>query len=670
MLKPWAAAFCLFSFVGAASAADAPDLIRSARSGPWSDAATWEKGKVPGPGARVQVRAGHAVVFDVKTEKAIRFLHVAGALTFARDRDTRLDVGLLKIQPGDDATEDGFNCDDHPAEPKPGQPRPALEVGTPDQPLDARYTAVIRLTYLDGMDKESCPALVCCGGRLDLHGAPLSRTWVKLGATAARGAAEVTSAEEVTGWRAGDLVLLTATKRQSKDNDKKTFKTSTRDLPYTEERRLKAVDGAKLTLDRALDLDHKGDGDYRGEVANLSRNVVVESADPADSATTRGHVMYHRHSAGSISYAEFRHLGKEGVLGRYSLHYHLCGDTMRGSSVVGASLWDSGNRWLTVHGTNYLVVRDCIGYQSKGHGFFLEDATEVYNVFDRCLAVQAYIGKPLPKQVLPYDKNDGAGFWWANSLNAFTRNVAVECDEYGYFFQLAKVPDFDPTLSVLQPDGAGKKVDVRTLPFIRFEGNESHAMRRHALNIGGGAPFGEPNVGGVGPDEKHPFVVRDTRIWDAHWAFHPVAPSLQVDNLDIVDADYGVWRPTYLRHAYRGVKLTRVRVAEFTPSGAKPKEDDYPKPLAAADDLPPATVILHAVRQAGDKLRVRGVTTDNGEVKKVLVNGREARALRPNFAEWEVVLDGVKAGPVKVTAHAEDAAGNVEKRPHVVQLER
>ena len=154
-----------------------------------------------------------------------------------------------------------------------------------------------------------------------------------------------------------------------------------------------------------------GTGDYRGEIANLSRNVVVESADPAG---VRGHTMYHRGSAGSISYAEFRHLGKEGVLGRYSLHYHLCGDTMRGSSVVGASIWDSANRWLTIHGTNYLVVRDCVGYQSVGHGFFMEDGTEVYNVLDRNLAVQAFRGKQLPKQMLPFDQNEGAGFWWAN----------------------------------------------------------------------------------------------------------------------------------------------------------------------------------------------------------------------------------------------------------------
>ena len=145
--------------------------------------------------------------------------------------------------------------------------------------------------------------------------------------------------------------------------------------------------------------------------------------------------MYHRGSAGSISYAEFRHLGKEGVLGKYSLHFHRLGDSMRGSSVVGASIWDSHNRWITIHGTNYLVVRDCVGYQSVGHGFFLEDGTEVNNVLDRNLAVQAFVAKKLPDQVLPFDENEGAGFWWANSLNTFTRNVTCENDRYGYRFE-------------------------------------------------------------------------------------------------------------------------------------------------------------------------------------------------------------------------------------------
>ena len=48
----------------------------------------------------------------------------------------------------------------------------------------------------------------------------------------------------------------------------------------------------------------------------------------------RGHTMYHRNSAGAISYSEFRHLGKEGVLGKYPVHFHLLRDGMRGTGEI------------------------------------------------------------------------------------------------------------------------------------------------------------------------------------------------------------------------------------------------------------------------------------------------------------------------------------------------
>ena len=63
----------------------------------------------------------------------------------------------------------------------------------------------------------------------------------------------------------------------------------------------------------------------------------------------------------------------------------------------------------------------------------------VYNVLDRNLAVQAKRGKRLPKQVLSFDPNDGAGFWWANGRNTFVRNVACENDQYGFRFELAQI---------------------------------------------------------------------------------------------------------------------------------------------------------------------------------------------------------------------------------------
>ena len=657
-----ALAFCLglvayaIDRVGAADGVETKrPLLRSAKSGPWSDKTTWEGSRIPAAGDRVQIRTGHRVVYDVSSAEVIRFVHIAGTLTFSPDRDTLLNVGLVLVQPGETASESGFDCDAHLSDDD-ASPQPALEIGGPNAPIDAKHTATVRLHYVPGMDKESCPAIVCCGGRMDLHGASLSRTWVKLGTPAKAGDKRIELTEAVTGWRPGDRVIVTATVRQNKS--KKTFVASVKDSTQTEERIVREVDGKTLTFDQPLKFDHAATDDYRADVADLSRNVVVESADPAG---LRGHTMFHRRSAGSISYAEFRHLGKEGVLGRYSLHFHLCGDTMRGSSVIGASIWDSDNRWLTVHGTNYLVVRDCVGYRSKGHGFFCEDGTEVYNVFDRNLAIQAYNAKPLPKQVIPFDKNDGAGFWWANCLNTFTRNVACECDEYGYFFQAAKTADFDPVLPIQQPDGTRKRVDIRTLPFVRFEDNMAVCQRRHAFNLGGGVPFGPPNVGGVGPDERHPLVIRNFTATNVHWSIHPVSPSVLLDHVRISDANYGIWRPVYVHHVYNDVKIDRVeeKLRYAFVDGPPPKST-----LDPTDDLPPISVITH-VQRSGDKIVVRGTASDDGTIRGVRVNDLDARSVGVNFAEWEVTLPAA-AGEIRLTSRATDAAGHEEARPHRV----
>ena len=747
-----------------------PPVVRSAKSGPWSAAATWDGGNVPATGSRVLIRAGHRVEYDVKSEAVVRGVNVAGTLAFAPDRDTLLNVGLVKIQPGDEYSEDGFDCDAHVAAPDPAKPQPALLVGTPDRPIIAGKSAVIRLHFVAGMDKDSCPAVVCCAGRWDSHGAPLSRGWLKLGATAKIGDTAVTLAEPVAGWRVGDRVILTGTQTHGPTKTEST----------TEERTIAAIDGTKLTLDTPLTMTHLGDGDYRGEVANLSRNVVVESADPAG---VRGHTMYHRGSAGTLAHTEFRHLGKKGVLGRYSVHYHLCRDTMRGSSFVGNSVWDSDNRWVTIHGTDYLVVKDNVGYKSAGHGYFLEDGTEVYNVIDRNLAVGATAAKRLPKQVLPFDNNEGAGFWWTCSLNSFTRNVAAECGQYGFRYEATPTSALKLNFPIRTAAGERVPTDPRTLPFVRFDDNEVHTSHGlYGVNLGEG-------VARVGPDARHPFVVRNLKIWDVHYGFRPQVPNLLVENLTLHRVSYGVYHPNFDNHVYRNVLVSQthtepfnrghddlsvqygvltvdgltfdgcrsggmplVQISDENPTGKaethlrnvktvnwadtsksralvnlgggprpQPKSEKnvpvylhdwfgagrtalvvsvksgefkaaqekfrveapltgdesrvaevagvaFPHVLDPLDDLPPATVVTRVVR-AGTTLTVRGVTSDNGTVARVTVNGTAAKALAANFAEWEVVLENVPAGPSRVTAGAADAAGNVEKTPAVVTAE-
>jgi hypothetical protein len=589
------------------------------------------------------------------------------------------------------------------------------------------------------------------------------------------------------GWKVGDRVIVTATSDQYSSGQKHPTE--------TEERIIQSIDDTRLTFATPLEFEHVAEGITRGEVANLSRNVVVESADRA----LRGHTMYHRHSAGAVSYAEFRHLGKPGVLGRYPLHYHLVGDTMRGSYVLGASVWDSGNRWLAIHGTNYLVVRDNVGYRCLGHGFYLEDGTEVFNVLDHNLAVGARRTKPLPKQALSFDGNRGAGFWWANSLNTFTRNVAADNDEYGFWYEsLAPL-----ILPIQQPDGGRKKVDIRTLPFVRFDDNEVHSN----YNFGGV----ELSIGGtdddsVGPDTRHPFIIRNLLVWNTHYGMNYKVPSLAMEGLRLHNVLYGIRGiENGNNHAYRNITIRGVRggvglfgvstnrglgkrtvrltvdgltyegirggdhaaplimihderttpgnfahfrnvkhsdriqnspralawvgrydrvdqkrAPKFTdPAGlnvmplylhdyygpgrharvvapyskdfrsesgkyrsespltardgwhefytgsrvTEVKDVAFPKLLDPVDDLPPTTVITH-VRTLGDgKVMVRGITADNGTVKRVVVNGKEAKATAPNFTQWEISL----ADAGKIEAHAEDDAGNVEKNRHVVR---
>lgn len=673
-------------------------IARAIRSGNWSDVGSWESGHLPKSGDNVLITAGIQIRYDVNSAEVIRVLKIAGILDFATDRNTELNVGLIRIEDGEDVSEEGFDCDLMPSQYGHESlhhhhehhlaKKPALQVGSAIKPVGERFTAKIRLTYCDGMDAESCPAIVCCGGRMDFHGAAMNRTWIKMAENAKAESREIELSETPKGWQAGHRVVIPTTDRVFlfKVGNQGLIKSS-RDDTQTEERTIIRIEGDKIELDRALEYEHVGEQPFGGEVGNLSRNVIVESADPQGK---RGHTMYHYGSSGSISYAEFRNLGKRGVLGRYPIHYHLCRDTMRGSSIVGASIHDSDNRWLTIHGTDYVVVRDCIGYNSLGHGYFLEDGTEVFNVFDHNLAIQALHAAPLPKQVLPYDENEGAGFWWANSLNAFMRNNAVECDQYGYRFEATAENGFTPVLDVPQANSEFKSVDIRTLPFVRFEDNEAHSQRRFAINLGGIRHVSDAedykrihtpgsdlsriqggDVGRVGPDSQHPFVIKNTRIWNCHWVFHGGSPNVLINGLQAADCTYGIFKTRMDGHEYRRLNMQRIDTADiFEPWGNTTIQEDYHRYLDPQDDLAPTSVITKCEWIDPQHLRVEGCSIDNNEIDSVEVNNHSVKPISDDYSQWEVVLDiEPDSEPVTLQAIAKDTKDNSEVSGHRVTLD-
>ncbi|WP_442481961.1 G8 domain-containing protein [Aeoliella sp. SH292] len=696
-LRTVLAATCalVFTLEGArAHDASTAPLVLSKQSGPWSSPDTWEGNRVPVTGDRVVIRRPHHVAYDVESQEVLRLVQIVGTLEFATDRNTLLEAGLVQLTASEEPSEQGFDCHEVPEHVHPGGHQAALLIGTPGHPIPQEHTATIRLHYVEGMDKESCPALLNCGGRMEIHGRPMQNTWVKMHRSSEVGDTQVALQEPVADWQVGDRVIVTSTQRERNRGNRHGRSGEFLDNAQTEVRRIEKIGskdftgGYSVTLDKPLTFDHFAEGNFCAEVANLTRNVVIESANPD---IARGHTMIHMHSKGSISYAEFRHLGKEGLLGRYSLHFHLCEGTMRGSSVIGASIWDSHNRFLTIHGTDGIVVRDCVGYKSIGHGFFLEDGTETNNILDHNLACTVGPGRPLPEQVIPFDPNRGAGFWFANCANVFTRNCAVECAEYGYRFDCKTTDNYDAMRPIRAGDGSVAKQDTRTMPFIRFQDNEAHTMPFFCLNLRGitrgdgpGFDFYNQNLtladeaSQARPEQGKPFWIRNFRCWEANWAVHLGTTGVFVDGLDVYDSDVAIWRSIMDGSGYRGLTTAQMRVNDIhNPMSMGPPNYDGEEPTdrrtyggvsSFRDDLPPTTLITRAVCE-DNLVRVEGSVADASDIRQVLVNGQPAQSVQGSFAQWAIVLPRYPNEALVLTASAEDVNGLVEKHPHTLHVD-
>jgi hypothetical protein len=159
--------------------------------------------EVPTQGDRVLISHGTTIEYDAGSKDVICLIRVVGTLRCARDRDTELNVGLVKVQNSDARSESGFACDfrgaNQAGEPSdaPGGSMPALLVGEPEAPILAEFTAKIRLHYLDGMSKDDTPAIACCSARLEFHGAPLKYPLAQLAADAKPGDNQIVLAEAV-----------------------------------------------------------------------------------------------------------------------------------------------------------------------------------------------------------------------------------------------------------------------------------------------------------------------------------------------------------------------------------------------------------------------------------------------------------------------------------------
>lgn len=210
-----------------------------------------------------------------------------------------------------------------------------------------------------------------------------------------------------------------------------------------------------------------------------------------------------------MSGVELYQLGQGGKIGHYPVHFHHARRTTEGTFVRDTSIHDSNTRWIVLHGTQDLTLQRNVGYKSIGHGFYLEDGTEINNklignvgVFARAAidneqnprkipgilaAKQAKAWDPNPNllvdEAVPFysDFDHPAVFWIMNAWNEFAYNVASGAGSCGVCYWvlpgatsgMSRHMAWDGYAS-LQTDATMKDPTARAglTPLKRFVGNQ------------------------------------------------------------------------------------------------------------------------------------------------------------------------------------------------------
>ncbi|CAI5991618.1 unnamed protein product [Closterium sp. NIES-64] len=179
-----------------------------------------------------------------------------------------------------------------------------------------------------------------------------------------------------------------------------------------------------------------------------------------------GHFMvYMTRTPQTIEGVQFRGLGNQGMLGRYPLHFHVCGlpaDASQPHIVRKNAIVHSKQRCMVIHATSNMNIEDNITYETKGHCYLVEEGSEMGNVFRRNLGMSV---RKVEKEIPP-DTSDQYGFhtdkqpsvfWMATPYNSFYGNVAAGSENSGHLKHLTHdSPGHDgPLLAGGQPHHAG-----------------------------------------------------------------------------------------------------------------------------------------------------------------------------------------------------------------------
>ncbi|MGB0581114.1 MAG: Ig-like domain-containing protein, partial [Limisphaerales bacterium] len=434
-------------------------------SGNWSSAATWG-GTVPtGTEEDIVIPMGIDVLLDMDVECGE--LLVQGRLEVQRANRNLTCDSLIVM---------GANAE--------------FEAGTDANRFTQRFVLTLKGETTEnfehhGHDMGARALLAMMGGTITMHGEDRVE-WTRLGANVGAGATAITMSEAVD-WRAGDEILICSSRL---------------DWNEAEKMQVGSVTGGGLTvnLTSALAFPHLGvvktytrpsdskqwTGDMRAEVGLLTRNITIQGAADSEATGFGAHVMIHGSmTVGPTTYpsgeayvkgVEIFRGGQKSLLARYPFHWHLCEDAGAGQYFNDNSVHLSFNRAITIHGTDFATVENNFCYDHIGHGLFLEDGVERFNVIRRNVLVLTK--RPAAgEEVIPSDNSFNeaqnrtpASFWITNPRNTFEDNVVAGTEGTAYWFIMPTGPT-GPSASRAYYNGARPNRE----PLESFARNSAHS---------------------------------------------------------------------------------------------------------------------------------------------------------------------------------------------------
>ena len=286
----------------------------------WSNSSTWTSfgATKPVAGSAVVIPDGIDIILN-ESPPSLASLNIMGKLQFA-NQDLNLTAGWIMVMG-------------------------TLEVGTEASPFTSKAVITLNATNpneeIMGMGTRG---IMVMGGQLELHGNPPTKPITKLNNHEVIGATSINLLDAVS-WNVNDQVLIAPTDYYGAGNsnaqrskitaiNNSTTLTIQDGLNGHRWGKLQYLTPTGMSLTYAPPPANIVAGtptvlDERGEVGNLTRNIVVQSVDDAlwQNNGFGCHIMIMR-MGGMVGQAhlngvEIRRGGQAGKLGRYPFHWHM-----------------------------------------------------------------------------------------------------------------------------------------------------------------------------------------------------------------------------------------------------------------------------------------------------------------------------------------------------------